>query len=395
MRSLTLLVLLSLFAGSMVQAQEAPVRTLRPPNLPNARGTDSGPGPACNQLTSYGQMQPAGPPATAYGSGAPAPGPAPTLPPMAAAAPARAESTLGAAGAGGRGIVVPDAPRLPYRFVEAPQPPRGTAGFANVNGVGVLKNGRLIVNQRLPMFQVLEYAPDGRLTRVIDPNLVSRPHGMRVDRDDNIWITDQQCNMVVKLNPAGEVLLTLGTPGKAGTWDEARGDHLFNQPTDIAFGPTGDVFVSTGHGGPDPRVVRFDRTGRFLTTWSLKHPDGSQAVIHTLVVNARGEVYVGDREVKVIRVFDVTGKPLRDIQMRNLVCGLYVDARNQLWMTTGQDGMVLRLDWAGKVLGWFGQEGFGPNDFGEAHYMAMTADGRTIYVGDTVNNDIKKLELIR
>ena len=329
-----------------------------------------------------------------YGSGAPAPAPV-TPPVFAAATPARVNSTLGASGTASRGIVIPDAPLLPYEFVEPPQPPSGSAGFANVNGVGLLKNGRLIVNQRMPMYQLMEYDSGGRLTRIIDPNLVARPHGMRIDSQDNIWITDQQCNIVVKLNPKGEVLLTLGTAGKAGTWDEAKGDHLFNQPTDIAFAPNGDVFVANGHGGPDPRVLRFDKHGKYITSWSMQRTDPSQAIIHTLIVSKKNEVYVGDRELKLIKVFDVNGKLLRQIQMQNLVCGLYVDARNQLWMTTGQDGMILRLDWNGKVLGRIGKEGFGANDFGEAHYMTITPDGGTMYVSDTVNNDIKKLRLIK
>jgi len=400
-----LLVLLLAATSTIAQAQNAaaPVRALRPPNVPNARGTDSGQGPACDQLTDYGQVQPPGPEPKPYGAAAALPAAeTPAAPATADAAAPRAgraagggggASTLGAAGAATRGTVIPDAPKLPYAFVEAPNPPRGTAGFANVNGVGLLKNGHLIVNQRLPMYEVLEYDSGNRLLHNIDPNIISRPHGMRIDKNDNIWLTDQQCNIVVKMNARGDVLMTLGTSGKAGTWNEAKGDHLFNQPTDIAFGPNGDIFVSTGHGGPDPRVVRFDKNGKFITTWSLAHPDGTSAVIHTIVVNKKGEVYVGDREVKVLRVFDSNGKSLRDIPMKNLICGLYIDAKNQLWMTTGQDGMIMRLDWDGKILGWIGQEGFGANDFGEAHYMTMTPDGKTIYVGDTVNNDIKKLQL--
>ena len=292
---------LGLTVAPLAQAQEAAApRPLRPLNLPNPRGTDSGAGPACEQLTTYGEAQPPGPAAVPYGKGAPPPAPAAALPTFAQATPARADSTLGAAGIDVRGVTIPDAPVLPFKFMPAPQPPQGTAGFANVNGVGLLKDGRLVVNQRLPMYQTLVYSADGRLLRNPDPNLQSRPHGMRIDRDDNIWLTDQQCNTVIKLNVNGDVLLRLGTSGKAGTWDEAKGDKLFNQPTDIAFGPNGDVFVSTGHGGPDPRIVRFDRNGK---------------------------------------------------------------------------------------------SGYGTYEFGEAHYMTMSADGRTMYVGDTVNNDIKKLQL--
>ena len=374
-------------------AQQSPQPAIRPLNVPNMRGTDAGAGPACDQLTAYGQVQPRGPAPLVYGAGAPPQAPA-KVPVYAAPTMAAANSQLGAAGIAQRGTVVPDAPKLPYRFVDSPQPPSGTAGFANVNGVGLLKNGRLIVNQRLPMYELLEYTADNRLVRNIDPNIVSRPHGMRIDKDDNIWLTDQQCNIVVKLNPMGEVLMTLGTVGEAGSWDEAKGQHLFNQPTDVAFAPNGDILVSTGHGGTDPRIVRFDKTGKFITTWTLKHADGSAPVIHTLVVNDKGEVWVGDREIKLMRVFDLNGKPIRDIQMKNLICGLYIDAKGQLWMTTGMDGMIMRLDWNGKILGYIGQEGFGQNDFGEAHYMTMSPDGKTIYVGDTVNNDIKKLERV-
>jgi hypothetical protein len=364
---------------------------IRPPNVPNMAGTDSGNGPACDQLTTYGEVQPRGPAPGPYGPGATQT--APPAPVFASPMPAAANSNLGAAGTPTRGTVIPDVPQLPYKFVEAPNPPRGTAGFANVNGVGLLKNGHLIVNQRLPMYELLEYDQNSRLLRNIDPNLISRPHGMRIDRDDNIWLTDQQCNMVVKVNPMGEVLMVLGTRGKTGTWDEAKGDHLFNQPTDIAFAPNGDVLVSTGHGGPDPRIVRFDKNGKFITTWSLQHADGSPALIHTVAVNSKGEVWAGDRQINTIRVFDLNGKPLREIQMKNLICGFYIDAKDQLWMTTGMDGMVFRLDWSGKVLGYIGKSGFGQNEFGEAHYMTMSPDLKTMFVGDTVNNDIKKLQM--
>ena len=388
------LAVLAVMQGA-ASAQQGPSPALRPPNIPNARGTDSGLGPACGQLTAYGQRQPAGPPATPYGRGSPTPGPAAALPTYAAPAPPRAESNLGASGAESRGIITPDAPLLPYRFVDPPQPPRGTPGFANVTSVALRKNGRLLAFQRLPMFQLLEYDADGQLMRNINPNMVARPHGLRVDRDDNIWITDQQCNTVMKLSPDGEVLMTLGTPGGAGNWDEAKGAHLFNQPTDIAIAPNGDIIVTTGHGVANPRVVRFDRTGRFITSWGITHADGSVPLIHTVVVSPKGELYVGDREAKLIRVFTMDGQPLREIQMTNLVCALFVDAKNQLWMSSGQDGIIMRLDWNGKVLGRIGQVGFGANDFGEAHFMTVSTDGDTIYVGDNVNNDIKKLQRIK
>jgi DNA-binding beta-propeller fold protein YncE len=398
LRRLVLCLLLGVASTANALAQDAPAapvapRAIRAPDVPNPPGTDSGNGPACSKLTAYGSIQPPGPPAVPYGAGAPAPAPV-AAPVYAPPNPARQNSNLGASNMEARGIVTPDVPVLPWQFVEPPQPPSGSAGFANVNSVQLLKNGRLIVNQRMPMYQWMEYDAGGRLMRVFDPDLVGRPHGMRIDSHDNIWVTDQQCNVVMKLNSQGEVLLTLGTVGKAGTWDEAKGDHLFNQPTDIAFAPNGDIFVSNGHGGPDPRVLRFDKNGKYITSWSMARSDPSQPIIHTLIVH-KNEVWVGDRELKLIKVFDFNGKLLRQIQMQNLICGLYVDSKGQLWLTTGQDGMILRLDWNGKVLGRIGKEGYGVNDFGEAHYMTITPDGTTMYVSDTVNNNIKKLKLVK
>ena len=286
---------------------------------------------------------------------------------------------------------IPMAPQLQYRTVDAPSAPSGSE-FGNVASVAALPNGNVLVYQRNLDNELLEYDSSNRLIRSINPRIASRPHGLRVDKTGNIWITDVACHTVMKLDPTGKVVMTLGTKGKAGTWDESSGQHVFNQPTDVGFGPNGDIFVSTGHGGPDPRIVRFDRNGKFIKTWSLKHPDGSVADIHTMVVDSKGNVYAGDREVMKIYVYDSQGNHLRDMQMSNYVCGLFVDAKGRLWMTAGQEGMLMRLDWSGKTLEWTGKIGKGPNEYGEAHYLSITPDMRTIYVADTVDNRVMRLE---
>jgi hypothetical protein len=174
---------------------------------------------------------------------------------------------------------------------------------------------------------------------------------------------------------------------------EAAGKHLFNQPTDLGIGPNGEIFVSTGHGGDDPRIVRFDKNGKFITTWSLKEStDGptTRHDIHTMVVDNKGIVYAADRELKKIRVYDSNGKHLRDIQLDYLVSGLYINKDGSLWMVSGQDGQVMKLDWNGKVLGATGKIGKGNNEYGEAHMMTMGLKNE-IYVADTVNNRVQKL----
>lgn len=385
--------LLGVALATAALAQEPPPRAplpTRPHHVPVPRGSDAGAGPACDQLTNYGQLPPPGPAPVAYGPTAPVAGPTPEP----VAAPTAAGRGRGAFnGPGSRDIFVPDVPTLPYRFVEPPRPPNGITGFSNVSGVVLLKNGHLMVLHRMPMFSILEYDAQGRLLRVINPNIMGRPHGMRIDAQDNIWMTDQSCHIVIKMNPRGDVLMTIGTAGKTGVWDEAKGDRLLHQPTDVAFGPNGDIFVSQSHGGQHPRVLRFDRNGKYITSWSMARESGPSPVVHTLAVH-KGQVWVSDREVKVIRIFDLNGKPIRDIQMKNLICGFYIDTKDQIWMTSGRDGQLMRLDWNGNILGFIGKEGFGENDFGEAHYITMTPDGRTIYIADAVNNDIKRLERV-
>ena len=74
----------------------------------------------------------------------------------------------------------------------------------------------------------------------------------------------------MKLNPAGEILLTIGTKGQAGTWDDAAGAHLLNQPNDVAIAANGDIFVAQGHtpgASGDARVLKFDKTGKFIKQW--------------------------------------------------------------------------------------------------------------------------------
>jgi sugar lactone lactonase YvrE len=205
-----------------------------------------------------------------------------------------------------------------------------------------------------------------------------------------MWLVDSGDHTITKLSPAGDVLMTLGTKGLTGSGDEAASKQLFNIPSDIAIAPDGDIFIAQGEaGGPDPRIIRFDRNGAFLTTWSLAYAEGVRSNPHAIEVDRKGLIYVADREVMRIRVFRPDGMPVRDIQMRNLVCGLFVDADQQLWVSTGTDGMVLKVDWDGKVLGRMGTGGRGAGQIGEGHMLAVTPSGE-VYVADSVSRTVHK-----
>ena len=107
-----------------------------------------------------------------------------------------------------------------------------------------------------------------------------------------------------------------------------------------------------------------------------------------------GELWVGDRNAKKLIVFDRNLKRLREIQEGYLTCGLFVDAQGGLWMSAGMEGMVFKLDWNGKILGWFGKWGNKPdsNDIGEAHQLAVSKDLKTVYVADSINARVLKIE---
>lgn len=291
-----------------------------------------------------------------------------------------------------RNIIVPTAPALQVASAKilpgTPNMPVGaTAGIARNS------RGHYFIYQRTT-HALIEFDQEDRIVRDFPNVPTKRAHGLRIDSADNLWLVDVADHTVTNVAPSGEILMVLGTKGQAGTWNESAGTHMFNQPTDIAFGANGDIFVATGHGGPDPRIVRFDKSGKFLKTWSLAH-EGIPANIHTIVIDKNGTIYAGDRDVMMIRVFDADGQNLRNIKMSNLVCGLYIDPKGNLWMAAGMDGMIMRLDWSGKILAWTGKLGKAANEYGEAHYMAMTEDLKTIYVTDPVNPSAHKISLAK
>ena len=89
---------------------------------------------------------------------------------------------------------------------------------------------------------------------------LDRPHGLRIDPDDNIWTTDVAGHVVCKLSPKGRIMMVLGVRGRPGEWHDFGHLRLFNEPNDL-------VFADRRHGrAPGPRqgpsqVLMFDRDG--------------------------------------------------------------------------------------------------------------------------------------
>jgi sugar lactone lactonase YvrE len=288
-------------------------------------------------------------------------------------------------------LVPQDAPVLDYVAVANPLPlPEGTTMGASAD-VTFDSKGHLWVLARGPL-AFFEFDENGKFIRAFGEGY-TRTHGIRIDKDSNIWVTDVGAHTVQKLDQQGKVLLTIGTKGKAGTWDEAAGAQLLNEPNDIIIGNNGDVFISQGHTPGltkgDARVLKFDKNGKFIKTWGGKGTGPGQFdVAHGMALDAKGLLWVTDRENQRIQIFDQDGKYIREVKFAGVPCALDIGKQN-IYMVNGFAGQVLKLDLDGKVLAAVGKPGNGVGEFGEAHFVAVSPKG-DIYVADSVNRAVQK-----
>jgi DNA-binding beta-propeller fold protein YncE len=176
-----------------------------------------------------------------------------------------------------------------------------------------------------PIFQ---FDASGKLLKNIGAGLFVAPHKLTIDADGNLWVADNGGHQVFKLAPDGKVLLTLGKKGRAGA-----GMDEFDAPTEVAIAANGDIFVGDGHTGGgaaigNARIMKFDKTGKFLKTWGRKGMGpGEFDVVHTIALDSRGRLLVGDRQNNRIQVFDGDGKFIAQWAQFGRPSGIYVDKR--------------------------------------------------------------------
>jgi len=289
-------------------------------------------------------------------------------------------------------LMVPQtAPEMDYVAVPNPLtfPPGVTIGAAA--SVAFDAKGHLYVLNRGPQ-PIAEFDADGKFIRAFGEGLFTRSHGLRIDRDGNLWTTDVGAHVVMKLNPAGEVLLTLGMKGQAGEWNEAAQSRKLNEPNDLAIAANGDIFVVQGHtpgARGDARVLKFDKDGRFIKSWGGKGTaPGQFQVAHGIAIDARGQLWVADRENQRVQLFDADGGFIREIKYAGLPCAFDVQ-REYIYMVNGFAAQVLRLDLNGSVLAAVGKSGKGVGEFAEAHFIAVSPRNE-IWVADSVNAAVQK-----
>jgi len=281
--------------------------------------------------------------------------------------------------------------------------------------------------------RLFEFDPSGKFVREIGQENYGFvfAHTVRVDRQDNIWVVDEGSNMIIKFDPSGRIVMTMGRKpealdtiasvappapaapagGRAGgpgagapaaapapVGAGLAGDN-FNRPTDVGWDAEGNIFVSDGYG--NSRVAKFDKNGRFLKSWGSRGTAPGQFNIpHSLAVDAKGLVYVGDRTNNRIQVFDNDGNfktQFINVGAPSAICittgpTQYLFASNSNPSTSMENGEIYKMTLDGKILGKFGTAGKLLKEFGSVHEMDCRSENE-LYVGEITNWRVQKLTL--
>jgi DNA-binding beta-propeller fold protein YncE len=189
---------------------------------------------------------------------------------------------------------------------------------------------------------ILHFDMSGRLLKAFGAGMFVFPHGIFVDQDENVWVTDGQGkdgkgHQVFKFSPEGKVLLTLGKAGVAG-----EGPDEFNAPSAVLVAPNGDIFVGDGHGGnTNSRIVKFNKEGKFIKTWGMKGAaPGDIDIPHTLAMDSRGRLFLGDRQNNRIQIFDQNGTFLDQWFQFSRPSGIFIDRNDIIYVADSESESV-------------------------------------------------------
>ncbi|MCM5663182.1 peptidyl-alpha-hydroxyglycine alpha-amidating lyase family protein [Galbibacter mesophilus] len=297
-----------------------------------------------------------------------------------------------------------------YELVENwPKFPKGFS-IGQPSGLGMDSQGNLIVFHRanavagdttLNKIQVNTLlkinAETGEVIKEWGANLFCWPHGLTVDKDDNIWITDVLLHQVFKFDAEGNLLFTLGEEGIPG----ADKNH-FNKPTDVAIAEDGSFYVGDGYG--NSRIVKFSAAGDYIFEWGEKGTGKGQFnTPHSLDIDKDGNVVVADRDNFRIQIFSAEGKFLEE--KRNLddaqVHAVNVDQNNNAlfsvdYLKKGSQifgSNINKFNNELKIDHQWGRDGDYNGPVCRYHDIEIGSDG-AIYVVDLLNYHIQKFKRI-
>jgi hypothetical protein len=191
---------------------------------------------------------------------------------------------------------------------------------------------------------ILKFDSSGKLLKAFGAGLLLFPHGMHVDSEGNVWVTDGlgkdgKGHQVFKFSPDGRVLMTLGKAGVAGS-----GPDEFNAPSAVLVAPNGDIFVADGHGGnTNARIVKFTKDGKFIKSWGKKGSGpGELDIPHALAMDSRGRLFVGDRQNNRIQIFDQDGNYIDQWFQFSRPSGVFIDKKDIIYVADSESESVAK-----------------------------------------------------
>jgi DNA-binding beta-propeller fold protein YncE len=199
---------------------------------------------------------------------------------------------------------------------------------------------------------VIKFDMDGNVVESFGGGMFIWPHGIHVDSEGNVWVTDAVAeartpegtrgHQVIKFSSTGEVLMTLGTPGKPGV-----GNNSFNAPADVVVADNGDIFVADGHGDTtNNRVVKFSKDGTFIKSWGRTgYAPGEFRTLHAIAMDNDGRIYVGDRSNNRIQIFDQEGEFLAQWTQFGRPSGIFFDDHGRIFVADSESDDLQNPGW--------------------------------------------------
>lgn len=276
-------------------------------------------------------------------------------------------------------------------IVAAQSGPYESAGFLeipaqvrldSVSAVDVDSKGRIYVLHRGEP-PLLQFDKNGRYLKGWGEGAFKVAHGLRVDRDDNIWTTDNALHVIRKFSPGGKLLLTLGESGKGGN-DEKH----FRSPDDLVFSSKGEIYIADAGNG---RVVRLKPNGDWIGAWGSRGPKGKPhgpsefAAAHGIAIDGKDRIYVADRGNNRIQVFSPEGEFLAQWTGFGNPFGALV-VGGELLVSDGDAHTISHLSLVdGKMAAQWGN----PETLKLPHLMALSPD-KTLFVAEVAGKRIQR-----
>jgi DNA-binding beta-propeller fold protein YncE len=333
-------------------------------------------------------------------------------------------------------------PEIAYESVPDFLKPPPDIHFGEVSGIAlnskkhifILSRGATVGSAfRAAAAQLLEFGPNGKFIREIGKGLYawSFSHTVRIDKDDNIWVTDKGSDMVVMFGTDGRVKMVWGRKQEASDEDTGPLKHpmprlppvqgMFRQVTDVTWDKAGNAYISDGY--INSRVAKIDAQGNWVASFGEYGTEPGQfRTLHSIAADAQDNIYIADRGNARIQVMDTSGKFLRIIKIdvpfdydkaRVIVRGkpakdsktvdlftpgapwalcITPPPHQVLYVSDAFPGRIYKLSLDGKVLGVLGETGKQLKQFGWIHEIACPSENE-LYVGELLNWRAQKLIL--